>query len=98
MTANKNLLRMKYVRVIEAFASRTGCSLEDALDAFYRSQTYELMRDGISDMHCMSIDYLVEELLEERTGHPAHSLSERHPEIKDPPLCVAESGPSPYKA
>ena len=65
MTANKNLLRMKFARVIEAYAARTGCSLAQALDRFYRSQTYEFMRDGISDMHCMSEAYLVDELIEE---------------------------------
>lgn len=65
MKANKNLLRMKFARVIEAYASRTGCSLDEALDKFYRSQTYELMRDGVSDMHCMSDAYLVDELVEE---------------------------------
>ena len=65
MTANKNLLRMKFARVIEAYAARMGCSLDEALDKFYRSQTYELMRDGISDMHCMSDTYLVDELVEE---------------------------------
>ncbi len=65
MTANKNLLRMKFARVIEAYAARTGCSLAQALDRFYKSQTYELMRDGVSDMHCMSEAYLVDELIEE---------------------------------
>ena len=39
---------------------------DEALDCFYRSQTYELMRDGISDMHCMSDEYLVDELVDER--------------------------------
>lgn len=65
MKANKNLLRMKFARVIEAYAARTGCSLDEALDKFYRSQTYELMRDGVSDMHCMSESYLVDELIDE---------------------------------
>ena len=65
MMANKNLLRMKFARVIEAYAARTGCSLDEALDKFYRSRTYELMRDGVSDMHCMSDAYLVDELIEE---------------------------------
>lgn len=65
MTANRNLLRMKFARVIEAYAARIGCSLDVALDKFYRSQTYELMRDGVSDMHCMSDAYLVDELVEE---------------------------------
>ena len=66
MTANKNLLRMKFARVIEAYAERSGCSLSEALDSFYRSNVYEEMRDGVSDMHCMSDEYLVDELLEER--------------------------------
>ena len=70
MTANRNLLRMKFARVIEAYAARTGCSLDEALDVFYTSRTYEFMRDGISDMHCMSLDYLVDELLEEFPSRP----------------------------
>lgn len=66
MKANRTLLRMKFARVIEHYAHRVGCTLDEALDTFYRSQTYELMRDGISDLHCMSEDYLVDELLDER--------------------------------
>ncbi len=66
MTANRNLLRMKFARVIEAYASLAKCSLDEALDVFYKSNTYELMRDGISDMHCMSEVYLAEELLDEQ--------------------------------
>ena len=40
-------------------------SVEKALDLFYRSQTYRLISEGISDMHCMSDRYLAEEILEE---------------------------------
>lgn len=65
MMANRNLLRMKYSRVIEALAARTGCSLDKALQRFYASETYQLMRDGISDMHCMSVEYLVDEIVGE---------------------------------
>ncbi len=65
MNANPTLLRMKYARVIEAYAAKTGCTLDEALDRFYRSQTYQLLRDGISDLHCMSDDYLAEELRDE---------------------------------
>ena len=68
MTANKNLLRIKFARVIEKYASFARCSLDEALDVFYKSKTYELMRDGISDMHCMSETYLAEELLDEQKG------------------------------
>lgn len=31
---------------------------------FYHSDTYPLLRDGVSDMHCMSDAYLAEELEE----------------------------------
>jgi len=65
MTANKNLLRIKFAHVVEAYAKRTGCSLDDALRKFYGSQTCAMMRDGVADLHCMSIPYLVEELVSE---------------------------------
>lgn len=65
MTANRNLLRMKFARVIEELARELKCPLDDALKRFYSSETYRLMRDGVSDMHCMSIRYLVEEIVAE---------------------------------
>ena len=36
-----------------------------ALDFFYRSEVYQLIRDGVSDMHCMSDAYLADELEQE---------------------------------
>ena len=65
MQANPILLQKKYSRVIEYFARQQGLSLDAALNFFYHSETYQLMRDGVSDMHCMSDLYLVEELKEE---------------------------------
>ena len=65
MTANPILLQKKYSRVIECFAKQQGLSLDAALDSFYHSQVYLLMRDGISDIHCMSEAYLAEELRQE---------------------------------
>ena len=65
MNANPVLLQMKYARVVSLLAERAGLSYEQALDVFYHSVTYDLMRNGISDMHCMSDEYLVEDLLEE---------------------------------
>lgn len=62
MMANPILLQKKYARVIECFAKQQGISLDKALDLFYRSEVYQLMREGISDMHCMSDLYLAEEL------------------------------------
>lgn len=55
----------KYSRVIECFAKQQGISLDAALDFFYHSEVYQLIRDGVSDMHCMSDAYLAEELEQE---------------------------------
>ena len=65
MTANPILLQKKYSRVIECFAKQQGLSLDTALSFFYHSETYQLIRDGVSDMHCMSDAYLPEELEQE---------------------------------
>ena len=66
MNANPILLQKKYARVVELFAKEKGLSLDEALDFFYRSNTYQLMSEGCSDMHCMSELYLVRELAEEQ--------------------------------
>lgn len=65
MNANPILLQKKYARVVELYAKENGISLEKALDFFYRSVLYKLMSEGVSDMHCMSDEYLVRELEEE---------------------------------
>lgn len=62
MNANPVLLQKKYARVIECFAQKAGISLDAALDFFYGSQVYPLLRDGVSDLHCMSDEYLAEDL------------------------------------
>ncbi|MCI9270302.1 MAG: DUF3791 domain-containing protein [Dorea sp.] len=65
MTANPILLQKKYSRVIERFAGQEGISLDAALNFFYHSEVYLLIRDGVSDMHCMSDAYLADELEQE---------------------------------
>lgn len=65
MKANPVLLQKKYARVVSLLAERAGLSYEQALDVFYHSVTYDLIRNGISDMHCMSDGYLVQDLLDE---------------------------------
>lgn len=65
MNANPVLLQKKYSRVIECFARQQGISLDAALDFFCHSEVYPLIRDGVSDMHCMSDAYLAEELAQE---------------------------------
>lgn len=62
MLANPILLQKKYARIVAQFAQAENISMSRALELFYHSVTYELMSQGISDMHCMSDGYLVEEL------------------------------------
>ena len=62
MLAHPVLLQKKYARVIARYAEKEHIGLDAALQKFYHSVTYTLMKDGISDMHCMSDDYLTEEL------------------------------------
>jgi hypothetical protein len=65
MNANPILLQMKYARVVSLFAKKEKISLDCALEQFYHSRLYQLIKNGVSDMHCMSDEYLVEELQEE---------------------------------
>lgn len=68
MNANPILLQKKYVRVIELFASKVNITLDEALHFFYHSKVYDLVKNGISDMHCMSDDYIAEDLKNEYTN------------------------------
>ena len=65
MNANPILLQKKYARIIELFAKENQLSLDAALDFFYHSKLYQLMREGSSDMHCMSDQYLSQDLTAE---------------------------------
>lgn len=65
MKADPLILQLKYADVVKLFAAQSGLSPDEALRFFYYSKVYELMRDGVSDMHCMSKAYLVEDLMEE---------------------------------
>lgn len=65
MTANPILLQKKYTRIIERFAEKEQLSLNDALSFFYHSEIYRFISEGGSDLHCMSDEYLAEELISE---------------------------------
>ena len=68
MTANQILLQKKYARIVELFAKSVNISLEDALDFFYKLSVYKLVKEGVSDMLCMSDNYIAEDLLNEYKG------------------------------
>ncbi len=70
MNANPILLQKKYARVIQLLAEKLNITMGEALDFFYHSKVYDLVSNGISDMHCMSDEYLEEELeIEYRKQH-----------------------------
>lgn len=62
MNAEPLILQMKYTDIVKGFAEALHLTLDDALHFFYNSEVYQLMKDGISDMHCMSEKYLIEDL------------------------------------
>ena len=66
MKADRAILQLTYSSVIESLSETGNMPLRDALDMFYKSQTYIEMRDGISDMHCRSEKYLAEDILREQ--------------------------------
>lgn len=65
MQADKIILQMKYARIVRLFADRVKMPYEDALGLFYDSNLYKMMNEGIADMHCLSDEYLADELMQE---------------------------------
>ena len=63
MTANPILLQKKYARIIKLFSTKENLSFDDSLNFFYHSEIYRLISEGVSDLHCMSDEYLTEELI-----------------------------------
>ena len=56
---------LKYARIINAFAEETAIPLAKAMKLFYHSLTFQLLEEGIADLHCRSDLYLVDELKRE---------------------------------
>lgn len=65
MQADKIILQMKYARIVKLFADRIGMSYENALAVFYASDVYLMMSEGVADLHCLSDEYLADELMTE---------------------------------
>lgn len=63
MLANKTLLQSLYKDIILEFSEKTGMNLEESMDYFYKSETYDLISEGIGNLHCKGVKYLTDELL-----------------------------------
>ena len=68
MEANETILNMKYARIIQQIAADLGISNVDAMDYFYNSHTFQLISEGIADLHCRSDRSLAEEVEREIKG------------------------------
>ena len=65
MKVSPVLLQMKFARIIDKYATKQGINLTEAMDLFYKSDLYQLLKDDTSDMHCRSEECLVKELEDE---------------------------------
>ena len=63
MLADKNILELKYEIIVNMLAEKLSISKDKALEMFYHSDTYDLISNGIADMHCLSEQYLVEDII-----------------------------------
>lgn len=74
MEADKTILQMKYARIVRLFAEKAGLSYEDALGVFYSSDVYAMMSQGVADLHCLSDEYLADEVAMEAAVSPTGRL------------------------
>lgn len=63
MLANKILLQYLYKNIILEFSKRTNKDLEESMNYFYESELYQLVREGVGDLHCKGVKYLTDELM-----------------------------------
>lgn len=61
--ANEILLQMKYARIVMGLSKRLEIDSRRALRLFYQSHTYKILRQKIGDIHCLSDNFLIDELI-----------------------------------
>ncbi len=68
MSSKQILLQMKYARIIDGISKRQNISMEEAMDRFYHSTTFQLINQGAAYLHCNSDEYLIDEFCMEWEG------------------------------
>ena len=62
----KQVLRgAQCARIIVCISEMFGVSFDDATDIYYRSETSNMIEEGVADLHCRSDKYLAEEVWRE---------------------------------
>lgn len=67
MDGRQVILQSKYARIIRLIAIKLGISDVSAMDMFFGSMTFELIQNGVADMHCFSDRYLADEVIIEKS-------------------------------
>lgn len=68
MDDKQTILQAKYARIINGIANKLHISLEDAMNGFYHSKTFQMIDSGVANMHCRSDIYLIDEYCQEKLG------------------------------
>ena len=63
MEGRQTILQMKYARLIDGIAKQQQISREEAMDRFYHSDTFQMIQDGVAELHCRSDLYLIDEFM-----------------------------------
>ena len=63
MEGRQTILQMKYARLIDGIAKQQQISREEAMDRFYHSDTFQMIQDGVAELHCRSDLYLIDEFI-----------------------------------
>lgn len=67
--AKQNILQAKYARIIGIISEKEGIPVLQAMSIFYNSKTFELIQNGVADLHCRSDLYLADEvIIEHQSG------------------------------
>jgi len=64
--ATRIVLDMKYARIIALLSEQQHISIEQAMEMFYTSPAFELIDNGVGDLHCRSDQYLADEIVLQR--------------------------------
>lgn len=78
----ETVLWRKISRIIMIIAARLDISPEKALDIFYESRVYRLLKDSKYELQIMSDDYIVDELIMELQGMSNRTQKHEGTEVK----------------
>ncbi len=58
----------KIANIIVGISDLYGLTIQDATEKYYKSETAQMIEDGVADLHCRSDKYLATLVMEEYGG------------------------------